>query len=110
MRTDFFQGPSLERANSIEDRIMARIGEEIPLENVPADAGFSFRGWIITGCIILVSLSTAFLGNGFSEMIAFAGSRFILPLGILTGCIITAYGALFIGSHLEELSERFGLR
>ena len=34
---------------------------------------------------------------------------FLLPVGITIGVVLTTYGALFIGSHLKELSERFGL-
>jgi hypothetical protein len=34
---------------------------------------------------------------------------FLLPVGITFGIVLTSYGALFIGSHLEEFSERFGL-
>jgi hypothetical protein len=34
---------------------------------------------------------------------------YLLPVGITIGIVLTSYGALFIGSHLKELSERFGL-
>jgi hypothetical protein len=30
-------------------------------------------------------------------------------VGITIGIVLTCYGALFIGSHLKELMERFGL-
>jgi hypothetical protein len=35
------------------------------------------------------------------------GSSFLLPVGITIGAVLTGYGALFIGSHLKELSSRF---
>jgi hypothetical protein len=38
------------------------------------------------------------------------GSSFLIPVGITIGVVVTGYGALFIASHLKELSERFGLR
>jgi hypothetical protein len=38
------------------------------------------------------------------------GSSFLLPIGITVGAVVSAYGALFIGSHLKELSHRFNLR
>jgi hypothetical protein len=38
------------------------------------------------------------------------GSSFLLPVGITIGIVLTCYGALFIGSHLKELSSRFRLR
>jgi hypothetical protein len=37
------------------------------------------------------------------------GSSFLLPIGITIGAIVSAYGALFSGSHLKELSSRFNL-
>jgi hypothetical protein len=33
----------------------------------------------------------------------------MIPIGITIGIMLTGYGALFIGSHLKEFSERFGL-
>jgi hypothetical protein len=38
------------------------------------------------------------------------GSSYLGPLGITIGAALTCYGAVFIGSHVKELSERFGLR
>jgi hypothetical protein len=37
------------------------------------------------------------------------GLSFLLPLGITVGVVLTCYGALFIGSHLKELSKHFNL-
>ncbi|MDR1099290.1 MAG: peptidoglycan-binding protein [Treponema sp.] len=75
---------------------------------VPAES-ISFRSWVITGIIVLVSLSTAFFGLDFGRLAASEGMSFLLPVGITIGAALTCYGALFIGSHLKELSERFGL-
>jgi uncharacterized membrane protein YoaK (UPF0700 family) len=36
-------------------------------------------------------------------------SSFLLPIGMTVGAIVSAYGALLIGSHLKELSDRFNL-
>jgi hypothetical protein len=72
--------------------------------------GVSTRGWIIVGFIVLISLSTLFFGGEFTRLVLGWGSSFLLPLGITIGMIITGYGALFIGSHLKELSERFNLK
>ncbi|MDR2258639.1 MAG: peptidoglycan-binding protein [Treponema sp.] len=77
----------------------------------PAAAeGVSFRGWVITGLVMLLSLSTSFFGLDFGRLAATEGMSFLLPVGITIGAVLTCYGALFIGSHLKELSERFGLR
>ncbi|MCL2211134.1 MAG: peptidoglycan-binding protein [Treponema sp.] len=110
LREDFFpQTPELE------DLIMARIAvienEEESYENpaYAAAGGLSTRGWVIAGFIILVSLVTAYFGFDFQSLSNELGASFILPVGITVGIVVTSYGAFFIGSHLKELSERFGL-
>jgi hypothetical protein len=72
--------------------------------------GFSTKGWVVTGIIILVSLSTSFFGMDFIQVASSQGNSFLLPVGITIGAVLTCYGVLFIGSHLKELSRRFGLR
>jgi hypothetical protein len=71
--------------------------------------GVSFRSWVIAGLIILVSLSSSFFNLDFVETVASYGSSFLLPVGLTIGIVVTGYGALFIGSHLKELSTRFRL-
>jgi hypothetical protein len=78
------------------------------LFDIPGE--FSLRGWVIIGVIILVSLASSFFGGTFTTVAAAQGMAFLLPVGITVGMVITGSGALFIGSHLKELSERFGLR
>ena len=109
LKKDFFP-PS----PGFEDSIMAMIAaEEIELPEaegaIANPGGLTTRGWIITGFVILASLITAFLGLEFNNIASEAGMSFLLPMGITTGIVLTSYGALFIGSHLKELSERFGL-
>ena len=106
MKTDF-----LPSSPGFEERLMERLYEEdyIQKEETDAPAGFSFRGWIITGFFLLLSLSSAFFGMNFIEIANLAGSSFLLPVGLTIGMVVTCYGALFIGSHLKELSSRFGL-
>jgi hypothetical protein len=105
IKTSFFAAPPPQ----LEDRIMAEIEQEAQEEYIPAAAGVTFRGWVITGLVIFISLATASLGMDFSRLAEALGSSFLLPVGITVGMVITGYGALFIGSHLEELSDRFGL-
>jgi hypothetical protein len=94
----------------LESRIMAQVYAEEERENAPAAAGFSTWGWVLAGCIMLISLSTVGFGMTFGHIASLTGSSFLLPMGIISGCIITAYGALFIGSHLQELSARLRIR
>jgi hypothetical protein len=92
------------------DVIMARIyTEEQEQAAFDIPGGVPTRGWVIAGIIILVSLATSFFGGDFISIAVSQGSSFLLPLGLLIGIIISTYGALFIGSHLKELSTRFRL-
>jgi hypothetical protein len=103
LKKDFFP-PS----PALEGMIMEKIYREAPLAETAGE--ISLRGWVITGIIVVFSLSSAFLGMNFGNIAAREGSSFLLPLGLTIGTIVSAYGALFIGSHLKELSERFRLR
>jgi len=86
-----------ERENTFDNRMCANPGE------------LSTRGWVIAGLVILISLVTAYFGFDFRSLASELGASFVLPVGITVGIVVTSYGALFIGSHLKELSERFGL-
>jgi len=108
IREDFFPPlPSSRSSQSVEDTVMSIIAAEKETFAVPG--GLSIRGWIIAGLVITLSLVTAFFGLDFHKIAREAGASFLLPVGITIGIVLTSYGALFIGSHLKELSERFGL-
>jgi hypothetical protein len=97
----------------LEDSVMSMIsdGEEESAEAMEAEiiGGFSIKGWIIAGIVMLVSLATVFIGLEFNKVALIAGMSFTIPIGITIGLALTSYGALFIGSHLKDLSERFRL-
>ena len=93
----------------LEDSIMTKVAQEELTEINYSVPGVSTRGWVIAGLILLVSLVTAFFGLDFKNLANASGSSFMVPMGITIGIILTIYGALFIGSHLKELSKRFGL-
>jgi len=95
---------------SYERQIMERIYvEELESQDTDSVQGVSFRSWVITGFVILISLTTFCFGLDFIKVAASQGSSFLLPVGLTVGCIVTAYGAIFIGSHLKELSEWLNL-
>jgi len=101
LQDDFlFLAPDDEAVNTAE--ALETIDAEIP-------GGFSIRGWIIAGIVMLVSLATVFFGLEFNKVALIAGMAFTIPIGITIGIALTSYGALFIGSHLKDLSERFRL-
>jgi hypothetical protein len=106
LKEDFFP-PS----PALEDSIMLACENEImETGETQSDSGeLSMRGWAIAGIVILFSLMSAFFGYDFNRMTSAAGTSLLLPVGIVIGIFLTVYGALFIGSHLKELSERFGL-
>jgi len=97
--------------SNLEDAVMAMVAaEEAPAaEEIEVPGGLSTRGWVIAGLVIFVSLATAFFGLDFNQVAVAAGISFMIPVGITIGIVLTCYGALFIGSHLKELTERFGL-
>ena len=105
MKDDFFP-----RSPEFEESFMEHLYKETGIEEKPvALTGFSFRSWVIIGFFMLLSLSSSFFGMNFSYIAASEGLSFLLPVGLTIGMLVTCYGALFIGSHLKELSSRFGL-
>jgi len=105
MRTDFFAF----NINSNEESIMAKIAAEQQEEEMQAPGLLSTRGWVIAGLLIVISFATAFFGLDFQNAANANGISFMLPIGIIFGIVLTSYCALFIGSHLKEFTERFGL-
>jgi len=87
----------------------AELAEVIEAFDAEVPGGFSIRGWIIAGIVLFVSLATVFFGLEFNKVALIAGMAFTIPIGITIGIALTSYGALFIGSHLKDLSKRFGL-
>jgi len=106
MRDDFFP-----ISPEMEESFMEHLYKETVIieEKTDAQAGFSFRSWVVIGFFMLLALSTSFFGMNFSQIAASEGLSFLLPVGLTIGMAVTCYGALFIGSHLKKLSTRFGL-
>jgi hypothetical protein len=115
---DVLQNDFLPPNADFADAVMARLEAENPVlfdaegpDGVYDETeGVSLRFWIVTGCFLLVSLSSSFFGMDFIKVALREGASFLLPLGITIGAVLSCYGAIFIGSHIKELSERFGLR
>jgi hypothetical protein len=113
LRTDFLP-PSPEIADSVMELIRAEafdLTADMPFEEAGELAPeVPFHGWVAAGIVVLFSLATSFMGMDFINVAAAQGSSFLLPVGITIGVVVTGYGALFIASHLKELSDRFRLR
>jgi hypothetical protein len=115
LRNDFFIPANLEE--SVMARIMREdpaeadeYEEECAMEGTFEEAGVSFRSWIITGIVVFFSLSTSFFSLNFTKLAISQDLSFLLPMGITIGTVLTIYCTIFIGSHIKELSEKFGLR
>jgi len=88
-----------EPAGSIlEERIMAAVR----LTPTP-QRDFSVRDWIIAGAVIAASMILIPLGDYFVRFNEAFGASYALPLSLVLGVAITAYAALFVGSHMDEL-------
>ncbi|MDR1390365.1 MAG: peptidoglycan-binding protein [Treponema sp.] len=99
--TERFFPPCPDFSDAIMDRIREEACDMDTVFDIPG--GVSTRGWVVVGLAALLSLTSAFFGRDL------VNASFLLPLGITVGIIVTVYGAVFIGSHLKELSERFKL-
>ncbi len=104
MKTDFFPP-----APDLVEAVMAAIRGQAIEPAVAEDVPISFRNWVLVGLLILFSLIATPLGVDFEEMVRLLGPSLLLPIALTSGVVVSLYGALFIGSHLEELSDRFGL-
>ncbi|MDR0600512.1 MAG: peptidoglycan-binding protein [Treponema sp.] len=111
----FLLSGSFPSSPDFEDALMARIYREAGEEEAESGliphlrgaGGFSTRSWVIVGLVVFLSFLTLFTGEDFASLALEQGSSYLLPLGITVGIFLTGYGALFIGSHLKELSEHF---
>jgi hypothetical protein len=110
MQTSFFPpAPAVENAVMEVIRREALDPDDVPMEIADPPEAVSFRSWIIAGFIILISLSSTFFGLDFANVTEEEGSSFLISVGLTVGMAVSIYGALFIGTHLKELSGRFGL-
>lgn len=93
------ESATCERAGErLEDRVMAAI-RLMP----PPQRDFSVRDWIIAGSVIATSMLLIPLGEYFARFNEAFGARYTLPLSLVLGIVLTAYGALFVGTHMDEV-------
>ncbi|MDR1443898.1 MAG: peptidoglycan-binding protein, partial [Treponema sp.] len=108
---DILQNDFLPPGADFADAVMARLEGLSQIDGELGtgglyEEGVSLRRWVVTGLVLLFSLSSAFFGMDFVKVAAREGSSYLLPLGITIGAVLSCYGAIFIGSHVKELSER----
>ena len=100
---------AMPEAPDLSGLIMAEVYKEKPLACPGAREPVSFRNWILVGFVILGALSLSSININFGKIASFLSPSLLLPICITLALALTLYAALFIGSHLDELSERFGL-
>ncbi|MDR0539876.1 MAG: hypothetical protein LBG74_05160 [Spirochaetaceae bacterium] len=100
-----FLPPSPHCENAVMAALLAddALAAKVSTDYVP------LHGWVIAGVIIVLSLLSVYFHSEFVSINSTQGISYILPLGITIGGVITAYGALFIASHLETLCSKLGL-
>ncbi len=106
MKTEFFYD-----VPDMSDTIMNQVfmEETIP-EDVEIYEWISFKKWIIAGCIIVVSLASAFFGINFNAVAVSRDSSYMLSIGLVIGLIVSIYGLLFIGTQMKQLRHFFDHR
>jgi hypothetical protein len=91
----------------ISDSVMTVLrSEDIP-ETVEPHRYIPLRAWVVVGLFLLFSLVSTIFGGKFLKFDD-SGTHSVV-LAITIGVIITVYGALFVGSHLDALRKKFGL-
>ena len=112
LKTGFFP-PSPDFSDAIMENVYHEnfdSYEQLIDEQLTETGGVSVKGWAIAGIVLLFSLATIFFGQDYDSIAVDQGSSYLLPLGIIIGVVLTGYGAIFIGSHLKEFSQRFKLK
>jgi hypothetical protein len=106
-RRSFF--PSAPR---LEERVIGALRNDRAYESEGTAAGaeaggFGLRAWVIAGCFIILAFGGASFGVDFGALARTHGDSFLAPVGITFGVVLTAYCAVFIGSHLKKLRTYF---
>lgn len=73
---------------------------------IPAPEPVSFRNWLVVGVVLLAATGLSPLGAAFEWVKSSFGTGFLVPLNIVLGLMLAGYCALFIGTHLDEFSQR----
>jgi hypothetical protein len=91
--------PRVDEADRLlEERIMSTLRL-----TPPPKQDFAIRDWLFPGAVILLSMCLFPLGSNIGILEPLFRSGFLLSLSLVLGILFTAYSALFIATHLEEL-------
>jgi len=99
------EGSGAPRAEELlVDRVMAAVR----LQRPPRREVLT-RDWLISGLVLAGSLILIPEGRDFPWFRELFGARLILPIALVLGIGLSAFGALFAGSHVDEM-EGFARR
>lgn len=68
----------------------------------------SLRNWVLSGLALSASVVLVPAQRVFSLVIEEYGNRWMLPFVLVFGLSLSVFGALFIGTHMDELSGLVG--
>jgi hypothetical protein len=74
----------------------------VRLMPLPHHDYFAARDWVIAGLVMTISVGLIPFGQDFAKIIALFGMGFALPLALVLGTMLTAYGAFFVATHVDE--------
>ena len=89
--------------------IAPRIAALLPFMQKPRRV-MALRSWLAAGLFLMVSVAFIPFLEAFKMLKAVHGNGFLIPLGIVTGVAVSLYLIIFIATHVEDFSRRFGIR
>ena len=69
----------------------------------------SLRNWVVSGFILVSSVILVPAQGVFSSVIDSYGPQWMVPFVLVFGLSVAIFGSLFIITHMNELSSRFGI-
>jgi hypothetical protein len=95
-------------AVSVMERI--RWTEDQAVAQAESDRHMPMRNWIVVGAIILFSMFLVPFSNSLTWLTDAFGSSLEIPLYIILGIVVAAYATLFIGTHVDQVAEKLGVK
>lgn len=69
-----------------------------------------YKKWIAAGVVIVAGRFAFSYSESLNQLNSYFGQSLDIPLNIVMGLLITAYSAVFIFSHLDDLKKRTDIR
>jgi hypothetical protein len=99
---------------SVSDAVMSALSERslkitnedlwFANENQAEGTPYNLSG-LLPGVFVILSLLSSFFSFDFAQIVALHGDRFLVPVALTVGLVITIYCALFINRHIEKIKS-----